>query len=387
MDFSLTEEQQMLKKMIRDFCKKESPREKEREWDAKKEYPQELWDKMAALGLPGILIPTEYDGMGGNFVDAAIAMEELNKGSDTAANIFEVPVNFGSILIDNCASEEQKRRLLPGIAKGEIRLAFGLTEPNAGSDAASLQTRAVADGDDFIINGQKIFITGANIADYIMLVTRTDPNAEAKHRGLTIFFLDPKSPGVTLKPIDKLGGRASPAFEVFLEDVRVSKKDILGGEERLHRGWKQVMSALDGERIMMAAGAVGLASAVFEDAFKYAMERKQFGQPIGKFQAIEHMLADMDASIEGARWLTYHAAWMKSQGLECSRECSIAKLTATEMAKKACVDGMQILGGYGFTMEFDMQRFMRRSFVLTIGGGSSQIQRTIISKINSKNFE
>jgi alkylation response protein AidB-like acyl-CoA dehydrogenase len=277
------------------------------------------------------------------------------------------------------ASEEQKKRFLPAIAKGELRFAFGLTEPNAGSDAANTQTRAVPDGDNFIINGNKIFITGSHVADYVMTVTRTDPNVP-KHKGLTIFFVETKTKGFSAMPLGKFGGRAVASCELVYEDVVVPKDAILGGPDRLNDGWKQVFTTLNVERIVIAASYVGEGKLALQEATQYAKERVQFGQPIGKFQAVQHMLAEVATEIEAARWLTYRAAWLRKENQPCAKEASMAKLFASETSKKAALTGVQVMGGYGYMNEFDMQRHLRNAILAPIGGGTSQIQKNIIAR-------
>lgn len=379
MDFKFTEEQEMLRQSVRKLLDRVWSRELEREHDRTGEYPYVLWNAMAEAGFMGLPLPEEYGGSGGNVIDFCIMAEELGSLSAAARGVYMGPVLFGGEKIYYNASEAQKKEYLPRIARGELRFAFGLTEPNAGSDAANTQTKAVRDGDNYIINGNKIFITGSHVADYVMTVTRTDPTLP-KHRGLTIFFVNTKNKGYSAKPLDKFGQRAVASCEVVYDDVVVPKEAILGGTECLNNGWRQMLTTLDVERIVIGASNTGEAALALQDAVQYAKERVQFGQPIGKFQAIQHMLAEVATEIEAARWLTYRAAWLRKENLPCSKEASMAKLFATEIAKKAALTGVQVMGGYGYMNEFDMQRYLRNSVLGPIGGGTSQIQKNIIAR-------
>jgi alkylation response protein AidB-like acyl-CoA dehydrogenase len=277
-------------------------------------------------------------------------------------------------------SEEQKKAYLPQIAKGKLRGAFALTEPDAGSDASAITTSAVPDGDDYLINGQKTMISGADIADLIMTCTKTDKDC-SRYEGITIFIVPGKVEGLTVRKMKKLGNNILSTCELFFDNVRVPKKNILGGPEGLNQGWMHMIANLDVERIMIAALYTAIAQRAYDDALAYAKERKQFGRPISQYQMIQQLLADMLVEIRASRLLTYHAAWLKEQGEFCSVEASIAKIHATEAAKKVTIDGMQVLGGYGYMMEYDMQRYVRNALLGTIGGGTNQIQRLIIAKL------
>ncbi len=379
MDFKFTEEQEMLRQSVGKLMDKVWSKELEREHDRTGEYPYALWDAFAEAGFMALPFPEEYGGSGGSVIDFCIMSEELGSRSAAARGAYIGPVLFGGMKIFYNANEEQKKHYLPAIARGELRFAFGLTEPNAGSDAANTQTRAVQDGDNFIINGNKMFITGSHVADYVMTVTRTDPNVP-KHKGLTIFFVDTKNKGFSAMPLDKFGGRAVASCELVYEDVVVPQDAILGGPERLHDGWKQVFTTLNVERIVIGAGYVGEGRLTLEEAIQYSKERVQFGQPIGKFQAVQHMLAEVATELEAARWLVYRAAWLRKEDQPCAKEAAMAKLFASEMTKKAALTGMQVMGGYGYMNEFDMQRHLRNAVLAPIGGGTSQIQKNIIAR-------
>ncbi|MDP2727260.1 MAG: acyl-CoA dehydrogenase family protein, partial [Dehalococcoidia bacterium] len=280
----------------------------------------------------------------------------------------------GSIL--SYGSEEQKRAYIPRVIKGDMLFAFGLTEPNAGSDAASLTTAATKDGDDYVINGSKMFITRAHVADYIITVTRTATDV-AKHKGLTIFLVDPKSQGVTVNPLKKLGHKAVHSCAVFFDNVRVPQQMMLGG---LNQGWWNMLKHLNVERVTMAAGCLGNAQGALDLALDYAKKREQFGHPIGSFGVIQHYLADMATQVEVSRALVYRAAWMAGEGLPCSKECSMAKFLASEIATEVANKGMQIMGGYGYVMDYDMQRFYREAKLAEVTGGTNEMQRYIIAR-------
>jgi alkylation response protein AidB-like acyl-CoA dehydrogenase len=380
MDFGLTDDQKQLVIMLEDFIKKETSRELDRECDENERFPIELNDKLAATGLYGLPFPEKYGGSGGSTMDFILAVETLAKGSDAACALFLLPVFFAGEMILNNASEEQKQKYIPEIIAGRLKGCFALTEPNAGSDASRVTTRAVADGDDYVINGHKTLITGADIADYIMVVTKTDLEVR-RYEGMSIFMVPRDAPGIIVKKLKKLGGRIISTCELWFEDVRVGKEMIMGGPEGLNKGWPQMLMQLDVERIMMGACHTGMAEKAFDDALQYAKEREQFGNKISSYQMVMQMLALMKTHIEASRWLTYRAAWLKDQGLPCSLEASYCKLFSTEMAKKVTQDGMQVMGGYGYMMEYDMQRYVRDALLGTIGGGTNQIQVLIIGKL------
>lgn len=380
MDFGLTDDQKQLVIMLEDFIKKETSRELDRECDENERFPIELNDKLAATGLYGLPFPEEYGGTGGSTMDFILAVETLAMGSDAACALFLLPVFFAGEMILNNGSNEQKKKYVPEIVAGRLKGCFALTEPNAGSDASRVTTRAVADGDDYVINGHKTLITGADIADYIMVVTKTDLEVR-RYEGITIFMVPRETPGITVKKLKKLGGRIISTCEIWFEDVRVSKEMIMGGPEGLNKGWPQMLMQLDVERIMMGAAHTGMAEKAFQDALRYAKEREQFGKKISSYQMVMQILALMKTHIEASRWLTYRAAWLKDQGLPCSLEASYCKLFSTEMARKVTQDGMQVMGGYGYMMEYDMQRYVRDALLGTIGGGTNQIQVLIIGKL------
>ena len=378
MDFALTKEQEAFREMLRDFIKRECPPELDRQLDDEGRYPFELVPKVRETGLLGLPFPEEYGGTGGDVFDFVIAMEEVCYGSAAVASLFILPVFFAGEMINFNGSEAQKREWLPKIAAGELRGCFGLTEPNAGSDAVHIETRAVADGDDFIINGQKTMISGVDVATHMMLATNTSPGGD--YSGMTIFMLPMDTPGIRHRRLGKIGSEIIGLFEVFFDDVRISKEQVMGGPEMVNQGWLQLMKQLDLERIMIAAQYTAMMARATDDAIAWAKEREQFGKPIIEYQMVMQLLADMTIGVQTSRLLTYYAAWLKQNGMPCNVEASQAKVYATETARKVCIDGMQVMGGYGYLREYDMQRFVRDSLLGPIGGGTNQIQRLIIAK-------
>jgi butyryl-CoA dehydrogenase len=375
MDFALTEEQQMIRKMVRDFAEKEiAPIAQET--DKKAEFPWELIHKMARLGLLGLPIPEEYGGAGADNVSFAIALEEIARACGSTAITLDAHTSLASEPIYLFGSEAQKRKYLVPLARGEKLGAFGLTEPEAGSDAGATKTRAVLDGDEWVINGQKILITNGSIAGVVVVTAVTDP--EKGTRGISSFIVEKGTPGFRPgRDEEKMGLKGSVTSELFFEDCRVPKENLLGQEGQ---GFKQFLITLDAGRIAIAAMALGLAQGAFEKAIAYSRERVQFGQPITKFQAIQWMIADMATEIDAARLLVYRAAWLKDKGVRFTREAAMAKLYASETAERACYKALQIHGGYGYTKEYDVERMYRDQRLCAIGEGTSEIQRLVIAR-------
>jgi len=375
MDFALTEEQQMIRKMVRDFAEKEiAPIAQET--DKKAEFPWELIHKMARLGLLGLPIPEEYGGAGADNVSFAIALEEIARACGSTAITLDAHTSLASEPIYLFGSEAQKRKYLVPLARGEKLGAFGLTEPEAGSDAGATKTRAVLDGDEWVINGQKILITNGSIAGVVVVTAVTDP--EKGTRGISSFIVEKGTPGFRPgRDEEKMGLKGSVTSELFFEDCRVPKENLLGQEGQ---GFKQFLITLDAGRIAIAAMALGLAQGAFEKAVAYSRERVQFGQPIAKFQAIQWMIADMATEIDAARLLVYRAAWLKDKGVRFTREAAMAKLYASETAERACYKALQIHGGYGYTKEYDVERMYRDQRLCAIGEGTSEIQRLVIAR-------
>jgi alkylation response protein AidB-like acyl-CoA dehydrogenase len=379
MDFSFTPEQEAFREMIRDFIKRECPPDLDRRLDDEKRYPIELTPKVAATGLLGLPFPEEYGGTGGGVMEFVIAAEELAYGSAAVASIFILPAFFAGEMLYMNGSEEQKKEWLPQVAAGEIRGAFGLTEPNAGSDAVHIETRAHQDGDHWVINGQKTMISGVDVATHLMLATNTSKGAE--YSGMTLFMVPMDTPGITFKRLGKIGSELIGVFEVWFEDVHVHESMVIGGPEMVNNGWIQLMRQLDMERIMIAAQFTAMAARATDDAIAYAKERVQFGKPIGKYQMIQAILADMTIGVTTCRQITYYAAWLKANDMPgVNLAASQAKIYTTETARKVCIDGMQVMGGYGYLRDSDMQRLVRDSLLGPIGGGTNQIQRLIIAR-------
>ncbi len=377
MDYRLTEEQTMLKDTVRRFVETEIPLEKAQQIDEQDEFPHDLVQKLCDLGFMGMNVPEEYGGQGGDVIDQMIFYEEISKRLPVLAWAAGNILLYGNEIIGTNGSEEQKRKYLPRLAKGELKFAYALTEPNAGSDAASIRTKAVKNGDHYVINGSKMFISGAGIADIVVTNTRT---AESKFKGITDFLVDSNSEGFSATPIRDLGYRGSNTCEVHYDEVKVPEENILGGPECLNQGWKQMMRLLNAERLVLSSCALGIGQAALDYALNYAKEREQFGRPIGSFQAITHMLVEMATELEAARRLAYYAAWKETQGMNCVKETSMSKYFCAETAKKIALQGVQILGGYGYTMEYDAQRYLRDVLILSIGGGTTQIQKNIVGK-------
>ena len=374
MDFDLTAEQRMIREMAQSFAQKEVL-PKAAELDETGRFPEELVRQMAGLGLMGVAVPEEYGGAGMDNICYAIAMEEIARACASTAVILSVNNSLACAPILSFGSEEQKRKYLVPLATGEHLGCFGLTEPEAGSDAGSQKTTAVRDGSHYVLNGTKNFITNATEADTCVLFTMTD--REKKHKGITAFILDMKSQGITIgKKEVKLGICASATASIILEDVKIPATNRLGNEGE---GFKIAMHTLDGGRIGIAAQAIGIARASLEDSLAYAKERKQFGQSIASFQAIQWMLADMATEIDAARMLTYRAAWRKDRNLRYTKESAMAKLYASEAAMRASVKGIQIHGGYGYIREYPAERHFRDAKITEIYEGTSEIQRLVIA--------
>jgi len=375
MDFSFTDEQNMLRDSVRKLMERHATPDYIRQLDRDQAYPYELYDAWVEAGLLRMPFPEEYGGLGGSVVDMAIIAEELARKSADFVMAYSGSVFCGLNLLRK-ASEEQKRRWLPKLLSGEIRMSISMSEPDAGSDIGAMRTTARRDGDNWVINGQKLWATGAGARNNIInLYVKT--NSQASYReGMSLFLVDNDTPGVDVRKLDMLGRRCVGTYEVFYRDVRVPADRLVGGE---NKGWDCVLSGLQVERITSAAGNCGAAQAAVDLALQFAKDRKQFGRPIGTFQAIAHMLADMQTEVEAARSLMWRAAWMVAQGQNALREISMAKLFSSETYVKVANLGMQIFGGYGYSMEFDMQRHFRDSRSATIAAGTSQIQRNLIA--------
>ena len=375
MDFELTEEQQMIRKMARDFAEKEiAPIA--RETDAEGKFPWETLRKMAALGFLGLPFPEEYGGAGADNVSLAIAMEEIARVCGSTAITLDAHTSLCCEPIYLFGTEAQKQKYLPRLCSGEWIGAFGLTEPGAGSDAGGTKTRAVRDGNEWVINGQKCFITNGSVADVMIITAITNP--EQSTRGISSFIVEKGTPGFRPgRDEEKMGLKGSITSELFFEDCRIPAENLLGKE---NQGFKQFLITLDAGRIAISAMALGLAQGAFERALAYSKERVQFGQPICNFQAIQWMLADMATGIDAARLLIYRAAWLKDRGMPYTKEAAMAKLYTSEMAEGVCYKAIQIHGGYGYMKEYEVERMYRDQRLCAIGEGTSEIQRLVIAR-------
>jgi len=376
MDFDLNEEQRMWQKAVHDFVAAEV-RPKAHETDETGEFNWPAVRKMGALGLLGLNIPEEFGGAGVDAVSAAIAIEELGWACGSTALAIAAHNGLGTTPLVLYGSEELKQKWLPLVASGKGKLgALALTEPGAGSDLQGIQTKAEKDGDEWVINGTKMWCTNASIAEYILTLVRTDPKGGP--RSLSMILVPTDTPGLSIGPPEKkMGLKGSPTNAVTYENVRVPLANLIGEEGN---GLHQTLTTLDGGRISIGAISIGLAQAAFEYAVSYAKERHAFGAPIASFQAIQWMLADAATEITAARHLVYYAAWRKHKGKPYTQEAAMAKLFATEMGERVCRNAIQIFGGYGYSREYPVERMYRDARLMTIGEGTSEIQRLVIAR-------
>ncbi|PNX49805.1 MAG: acyl-CoA dehydrogenase [Thermoplasmata archaeon M8B2D] len=374
MKLELNEQQKMIQKMVREFAEKQvGPIAAE--LDKKEEYPHKTLKEMAKLGLLGIIIPPEYGGAGLDTISYAIVVEEISRKCAATGVVTSVHNSLVAWPIIKYGTEEQKKKYLPILAKGEEIGAFAGTEPNAGSDLGAMQTTAKLKGDKYIINGDKTFITSGPEAGIIIIFAVTDKEAGSK--GISAFIVENTFKGFKVGSIfEKLGINASKTSELIFEDMVVPKENLLGSEGD---GFKIALSTLDGGRIGIASQAVGIAQACLDESIEYSKQRQQFGRPIAKFQAIQWMIADMATKIEASRWLVYNAAYTKDQGVRFSKEAAMAKLFASETAVDCAIKAVQIHGGYGYTKEYTVERLFRDSKITEIYEGTSEVQRMVIS--------
>ncbi|MBW2284609.1 MAG: acyl-CoA dehydrogenase family protein [Deltaproteobacteria bacterium] len=379
MDFALSEEHQMIRASIRKFCEKElDPIAGEIDRDER--FPMDVYQKLGQEGFLGALVPEAYGGSGLDLMSMYLIKEELCRSvAAMGMSVTICTLNFCHF-ISKFGTEEQKRKYIPPVMSGDKLAGYCLTEPNAGSDTLGFQTRAVRDGDHYVINGSKTFITNAPVAEYFIVVTRT--SGDHTVRGATNFILERGMAGLsTSEPFEKLGMRASPTGEVIMEDVRVHKDQVLGKEEN---GFFDMFTTLNAERALAAATATGIGQACFEASVRYARERQQFGRPIGTFQFVQGMLAEMAMNLEVARSYAHKVVWLYDEGKTIRHEAAMAKLFASQMAMKAGLDAVQIHGGYGYIKEFPVERYMRDAKLGEIGGGTSEIQKMIIGRVLMK---
>jgi alkylation response protein AidB-like acyl-CoA dehydrogenase len=375
-DFGLGEDLELLQKTARSFVAKHCPPAHAKELDDGEGSAAPLFRAMADMGWFGLPFPEDLGGGGGGPLELVVLAEELGRASlDIAMSL--IGSQISGLTVHKWGSAGQRETMLGGLVRGERRLATGISEPDAGSDAASLRTTAQDRGDHFVVNGQKMWCTGAGLPDTdILLYVRTNRDTP-KHEGLSVLLVDPATEGVELRRIPTLARHLLGTYEVFLHDVVVPKENLIGP---LDGGWRVLLSSLELERVLMSGGYVGAAQSTLDEALAYAKERRQFGRPVGTFQGLAHPLADLQVEIDSARLLTRRAAWMVASGLECSREGAMAKLKGSETYVAAARLGMQVLAGQGFATESVMSFRWRESIVSTISGGTSQIQRNAIAR-------
>ena len=375
MDFEPTEEHRMIRRMVREFAEKEiAPRAEE--IDETDQFPDDLFRRMGELGIIGLPFPEEYGGSGLNYTSLVIALEEIARVSGSMAITLDAQTSLYCEPIYLFGTDEQKKKYLAPAARGIKIGCFGLTEPQAGSDAGATRTRAVRDGDEWVINGQKNFITNGSVSDFAVVTAKTDPDKGV--RGISAFIVERDTPGFALgRDEKKMGLKGSVTSELFFENCRIPAENLLGKE---NEGFKQFMTTLDAGRVAISAMAVGLAQGAFDKAVAYAQEREQFGQPIAKFQAIQWMIAEMATEIEAARLMVNRAAWLRENSQPFTKEAAMAKLFSTEMSERVCYKAVQIHGGYGYVHEYEVERMYRDQRLCSIGEGTNQIQRLVIAR-------
>ncbi len=376
MNFSLTSEQETVQKSVRDFVAKEiTPFAKE--WDQEEKFPWDVWKKMGEVEIIGTAVPEEYDGCGMDHITHAIVAEELGYGCSSIRGTYSVQISLVTKTILAWGNEDQKQKYVPRLATGEIMGCYGLTEPNSGSDAASLSTTAREDGDHYILKGNKMWITNANVADVAIIFAKTDPDAGA--RGITAFLVDKDTPGYSTQEIhEKLGLRASDTGEIILDNVRVPKENMLGP---IGKGFRVALSALDNARFTVAAGCVGSAQSALDTSKSYAKERIQFDKPLAGHQLVQQLITNMTVDVECGRLLVYRAGYLKDEGVPNTRETSMAKYYCSEMVNRVAYNAIQVLGGYGFSAEYPVERIYRDARINTLYEGTSQIQQLILGNI------
>ncbi len=377
MNFELSEEQAALRDLMRDFARK-TITPVAREWELAGRYPEEIVEEMKAMGLFGMLVPEQYGGIAIDAVSYAVVFEEISKAWMGVAGILGSH-SLATLMLARYGTPAQQARWLPELATGKRRSGIALTEPQAGSDLQGIVTVARRDGDHYVVNGAKTWITNARHADPLPVLVKTDPGAEPRHRGMSVLMIEQGTPGFTVgKDLDKLGYKGPESSEVFLSDCRVPVENLLGGEEG--RGLQQALSALEFGRVNIAGRAVGVAQAGLDRSLVYARERHAFGRPIAEFQAIQLKLADMATEVQAARLLTWWAATALDSGRRADLETGIAKLYASEACIKVSLEAMRIHGGYGYSTEYEIERFYRDAPLMAIGEGTNDILRTVIAR-------
>ncbi len=371
----LTEQHLLLRDTVLGFARREIAPVADR-IDREDWFPEALFRSLAGLGLLGINIPDEYGGAGADLLSGVIALEQVSRVSPSLALSYGAHTNLCAFNLYRNGSEAQRRRYLPDLCSGGTIGALAITEPDAGSDAAGISTRAVRDGDDFVLTGTKLFITNGPVADTLIVYAKTNPAAGA--HGITTFIVERGMPGFSvMRSLDKVGHRGSPTGELVFEDCRVPAANVLG---EVDRGAAVMMTGLDYERVFLAGEPVGIAEEAVDLSVAYARQRKQFGRPIGAFQMIQAKLAEMYAQVEAARWLVYRTAFVAGQGIRCTRDAAAALLFSAEVATRVTEDAVQVHGGFGYTHDAPVQRLWRDAKLMTIGAGTSEIRKLIIAR-------
>ncbi|MDR2853192.1 MAG: acyl-CoA/acyl-ACP dehydrogenase [Burkholderiaceae bacterium] len=372
----LTDEQRMMREGVLDLLRVHLPWENVRQMDEAREFPHAAYNALAQAGYLGIFYPESLGGMGGSHTDIAVFLETLGYYYTGIAQAVTTTAIYAGMHVAKFGSPELQKTIVPKIISGQAKLSLAMSEPGTGSDVAGIKTHARREGDEFVLNGNKVWITCAHVADYLVVITKTDTQA-ARHQGMSTLLVDARSPGVTIKPLQMLGRRTTHANEIFFDNVRVPAGNLIGGEGQ---AWKNTMKCLGLERLGLAAISAGHCFKITEYARDYAKQRIQFGQPISDFQVIQHKLVDMLIMSETARQSAYRVAQLLDAGLPAIRETSIAKIVCTDNNFRCADIGLQVLGGAGYSMEYDMQMFFRDSRVGPIGGGSNEIQRNVLAK-------
>jgi acyl-CoA dehydrogenase len=377
-NFALTGDQQDFREFLHDFVDKKLPKDYCREAEARHDFPEDIWQALADADLFGVGLDEEWGGQGGGIMEQVIVAEELSRNMAGLVWMWGVTAFAGIKAIGHYGTPEQKARFLPDVAKGKVRFSISLTEPDGGTDVlGAMRTNAKKTEGGWILNGAKIWSTMAHVADMLLVVARTDPSPDKPSRGITVFLVDAKAKGVTATPIDKLGMRSLGSCEVAYEDVFVPDENVLG---EVGAGWRLLSETLNAERIMVAAQCCGATQGILDDMVKYALERHAFGKPIGQFQAVQHMISNAFIGLETSKLLTYKAAWLQANDRPNGMEATLAKVVASEQVFKAADDGIQILGGYGYSMEYDMQRYWRDMRLYRIAPINNEMGRNFIAE-------
>jgi alkylation response protein AidB-like acyl-CoA dehydrogenase len=379
MDFGEPDHVTMLRESIRRMLERHAPREKMAKWDEEDVVPRSLMEQIKELGVCGMTIPEEYGGTGRDVLATMITVEELSRRSMVIATLYLMNSCYGSMNILASGSEEQKQRLLPRLANGELLFAYGLSEPDVGSDLASVKTRAERRGDKVIINGSKRWCSGADISDYIYALVRSG-EPDQRYKNLSLVLIPPNAKGVSMTHIPAMGARGLATNDVSFDDVEISIDDVVGGEAGWNQGWSKLAGpALEVEKLEVAAMALGIAAQAVDDAWEYSQQRRQFGQRICSIQSIRHMLADAQTKLAAARLMLYRGCWLADNNLPCSAETSMAKMFVCETGLDIVLTCQKVMGAYGYARGFDMERYVRDMLLMPIIGGSTAIQKNNIA--------